>query len=511
MKAGIVLLLVLAGVVPASLARIHPEAWHEYKSENFTVLTDLKPREAANRIRSLELFRAVVLKVMTAQPPSEVVPSQVFIFAHAGDFRQIIPGKPIAGFFRYGLRTNTMAEQADTPGFEQNTALYHEYVHYLLRGSRANYPHWYDEGLADMLSTIYVKDGRVIIGGEFKGRIEGLIQSPVYVPFKQVVTRDDVWNWNPYLASYFYSMSWAAVNYLYAGHLTGMPDRGKDVATYLVKLNQGVPGEKAFEDAFGITPMHMEGEINRFLQKRLRGVLAIPLDRFPHPTKVEMVRLSRKAVLYKLGNLMADGNPALARKLYGEVLDVSPHDHRAMAGIAASWRSEEKWNKALDESRAALDIKDVIPLLEYANIRVYYCLTAKDPVDCPALYDDALDRFNQALALEPDNVEAKLGAGVCLSVLGQNLNAALVSLQHAYNVMPYAPWLNYWLGHVNMQLGHNDDAIKYLKHAAYWTHDERIEALVRQDLISIDPKYGAVDDDDKPRPHKGGAASGDVR
>ena len=96
-----------------------------------------------------------------------------------------------------------MAYSAKTTGLQNRLVAQHEYVHSIMAASGAVYPRWYSEGLADMLGAIYIKDGRVVIGGEIVGRIKRLSAGDVYVPLSRIISKEDIWNWNVYLASFF--------------------------------------------------------------------------------------------------------------------------------------------------------------------------------------------------------------------------------------------------------------------------------------------------------------------
>ena len=59
---------------------------------------------------------------------------------------------------------NFLVVQANAAADAGSTAL-HEYVHFVLRnGAATRYPAWYDEGLAEFLSTVSMQDEQVVIG-----------------------------------------------------------------------------------------------------------------------------------------------------------------------------------------------------------------------------------------------------------------------------------------------------------------------------------------------------------
>ena len=70
-----------------------------------------------------------------------------------------------AGFFSLGQRRNYAVINGKNRDLDAADVLFHEYVHYVLRNENAlAYPAWYDEGLAEFLSTVRVREDRVEMG-----------------------------------------------------------------------------------------------------------------------------------------------------------------------------------------------------------------------------------------------------------------------------------------------------------------------------------------------------------
>ena len=476
-------------------AAVKTKNWIALTSENFTVLTDLNEETARQKILDLELFRAVVLKITNARPRQDIIPTRVFLFKRRKDFNQTAPGGSVLGFFRPSLRMNQMVFPAELPrSFGRNTIMYHEYVHYLLRDGETMYPKWYDEGLADMLGSIYVEDDRVIIGGVFKARIKRLSAGDVYVPLSRTVNRDDLWGKNRYLTSFMYSMSWAAINYMYTGYMNDMPNHGQSIPAYLALLNEGKPRQKAFVDAFGITPRQMEKEMFRFLKIKKRGVLTIPVDRFPFKKTISVNVIEENDIRYQLGYLLAPRNPKAARKLFDLILEDEPANHRALAGRAVTYQMARKWKTGLEIAVKAIDAEDYLTHLEYADMMASYCSSKKPPDNCEALRRTAVKHYKTVLTLDPDNPEGKLGLGTTLSILNESLTDALRYVIDAYELVPQWPGINYWRGHLHFQLGDHKQAATYLLRASNWTHDETLLGKIAADMILIDPQYGKDDE-----------------
>lgn len=269
-------------------SKIKLDNWLELKSQHFTLYTDVGEAEARQRILDLELLHAVVLRVTNAPDREFTVPTHIYLFRRAGDFKSLIPKETsYVGFFRSGIDLNLAALQRKSLFLDSNAIIFQGYSHQLLRNGSSNYPRWYDEGLSVMLASVEVKDGNIILGGE-SSRLQGLQDVRTRLSLSKVFSRDDLWNNNKYLRSYMTAISWATINYMYTGFMAGFPNYGDMIPEYLRLINQQTDREQAFETAFGITTFEMEKEVYEYFQLKRRGVLAIPVDRFPHDQTVQV-------------------------------------------------------------------------------------------------------------------------------------------------------------------------------------------------------------------------------
>lgn len=483
----LLLFIVLLITSPALVAGMEDRKWHRYTTDNFVLLTDLKPKLARERLEELELFRAVVLKITSAQPRQDVVPMKVFLFSRARDFRVIANRPSIIGFMRPTLRANYLVSSSDSGGAAQTTIIYHEYVHYLLRDGASNYPQWFDEGLADFLSTVFVKDDRVVVGAESKMRVETLINAGVYLPLARVVNRDGISNLHRYLGSYFYAMAWATVNYIYTGHMADRPSHLQGMNDYLQLVNAGEDRASAFEAAFGMTPREMEDDVNDFLRKRQRPVMMLPVDRFGEMPSPTVERMTTRDIVYELGYLAMQSNPSLAHKMFKKSVKAEPGNRRHRVAMAVSLQMQGEYAAAIALAREAIGEDDYLLHLELGDMLSEWCRKDDAPDDCNALRIEAGNHYESALALAPGNPEVKAAYGRLLGEKGESLDTAVGMLRSAHAVMPSSIWLTYQLGHAEFLNGDVEAAIPLLLRAYYWSHSESLSKLIEEDLAAIDP------------------------
>ncbi len=80
-------------------------------------------------------------------------------------------------------------------------------------------------------------------------------------------------------------------------------------------------------------------------------------------------------------------------------------------------------------------------------------------------YEEAREKLDQALALEPDNVEVLVRSAQCL-VLDNDFDSAVERLRLSRRLNPHEPEIRLWLGHAMLQRGEAKLALEELK-AAY--------------------------------------------
>ena len=89
--------LVIAGVLVFAMPSvpalsISVDDWVEYRSENFVVYSDGKPKDVRQLIADLETFRFVVLGITGLKPRSSHLPLKIIAFRSRRNFKQTLNG-----------------------------------------------------------------------------------------------------------------------------------------------------------------------------------------------------------------------------------------------------------------------------------------------------------------------------------------------------------------------------------------------------------------------------------
>lgn len=468
------LTLAIAAAMATSHAAIgNPleQPWYEYRSANFTVISDQDEARVSAAIESLELFRAFVFKVTNAPVGRDVVPVDFYLFDNTGDFQATIKLPNVLGYMRPGLRRQNMVASSGVIGLDAQHVIFHEYVHYLLRngGTTALHPKWYDEGLAEVLAaTRFDKErNKVVLGGDIAERIAAL-RAGIHVSLSDIVSSNDIATWHPNHVAIFYSKSFALVNYLHVSRLVGN-DRYPQMNEYLRLYRQGVDSTAAFEQAFGMPVSAMERELGQFLSRPQRPVLELPMDRFVRDGSYIRRPIPPAELAYRMGYLMVVANPTGARALFE--LDGRSHtDARFRAGVAVSYQMQRQFQRAADEMNAALEMApdDPVVLQEAADLRSNWCRAEKPPAHCDSLRAEAKTQYQRLLAIEPDRLEAQAAYGELLLDLGDPVSATT----HLERVYAEAPWFVGTvaeLGIARQQSGDAAAALPLLRRSLAWT------------------------------------------
>ncbi len=474
--------------------------WQLLEGPNFSVATNL-PRGGEKLVRELERFRAVVLHYMKLEPVPERLPTRAVVFATQGQFNRITNRPQGLGFTRTTLRNNRLVSSGGKLDVARRHIIFHEYVHFLLRAAlRENQPTWYDEGLADMLSTVHERKAQMFIGAPPPSHMQFINSTNTLASAGRVVHSDDLTNWRPLSLSQFYAYSWAIVSHL---HADPRGRRQLQLADYLQRLRDGEERENAFQSAFGKSPRRMLKAAVKSARKRRRGFETLPAERFTNDIALSVRPMTQRDAAYELAHLAMFTNPTLARELLQDVLTEFPEDHRLLTGLAVTYQAEQDYAEGIElarraarEARAGGDV-DVIAEIDLADMLMVWNTDAcasqaherkkrngdgskRKAVQqdseriCDARYREARAAYERARIIEPSNPEVLSGLAWALGKLGEDEEAALEHIAVALDYQPWAQTLRYRAGVLNHQAGRLREAERHLEKAVYWSKDAEV-------------------------------------
>jgi len=274
--APVFLIILTLGVAePSSLAANRP-TWIQLRSPNFIVVTNDNEKHARLVAREFELIRAVFLQYFGRTGRTD---RAITILAAKDEptLRSLVPefwekknSMHPAGIFLNGVDANYVGLRLDVSlnqeAFVPYEAVYHEYVHYLMRRLRSQLPLWMVEGLAEFYGNTRIESKQVLVGAPSPMNV-ALLREKQLLP---ISTLFDVDASSPYYheeskTSIFYAESWALTHYLITRDWKEKTHRVNDFVELLGKgVDQKEAAGRTIGDSESLEPV-LQKYVQRFL------------------------------------------------------------------------------------------------------------------------------------------------------------------------------------------------------------------------------------------------------
>lgn len=241
--------------------------WVELRSEHLVLYTDGDEELGRSILQTLEVLRATVSKLTFGGSREPQLPTTLLVFASESSYAPYRLHGRDGAFFSAGYE-NLLILNAGAEGRSPVTIAAHEYLHAFLAELGFDLPLWLNEGLAEYYSTTRRVGPRVVIGISPTSHRAKLRNEP-FLPI------DDMFALEPgsseYLdhrrASKFYAQSWLMVHFLMSDS-----ERAAGLSRLTSLANGGWTGERAIEEALGLSPERLDRELRVYLNRpRLPG------------------------------------------------------------------------------------------------------------------------------------------------------------------------------------------------------------------------------------------------
>ena len=465
--------------------RLDAHTWRKVSTAHFTLVSDETENASVQLALDLERFRALVLRISGARLAPEPIPTKIYLFSDWGSYFAYTNGRNMLGFTYPTLRTNYLVISPGVYKANRTRIIFHEYVHYLLRHQRIRFPTWYDEGLAEFMSDVRVRDGIAHVGNIPR---EGINAYALYwrVPLQALMADDFVLDWPPSRIASFYGQSWATVSYLMSS-----PARRGQLQAYLEQLNNGATRSSAFQAAFGTDAPVLTREIRRHLHRRRLPGIAVPLAELEYPTHVTHTVLAPHQVASDLGELtllVGRQRAVLAQRLFEMTLAHAPDDAPARSGLAIALAQQQRYADAISEAQRAVNTVPDSPQahLDLAKILFGMCAAGDalaPQASCRPLLDAARGHFERSMQLSPEAPEAHAGMGLALARLGEERTRAIEHLNFAYDLSQWLPQLSLELAKLYLADGREAQARQSLLHVIRWSRSD-LQRREAEDLLA---------------------------
>ena len=431
----------LIGLLAAGCATpIESRSWLRVRTPHFELVSGADRSSTLEIAGRLELFRAVLTRFGVGIQLEPRVPLLVYVFGDAADFERFRPRAGVEGFMLPREHRNFLVIHAGEDGMAQTSAL-HEFVHFVLRnGEATHYPMWYDEGLAELLSTLEVEGSNVLVAQIPPARAAWLrYGSPLAL--RRMMTATDVYEWSDSALERFYAQAWALMHFFHVSDRAGFDARHAQMLRYIEWINRGLDPEAACAAAFGENFEGLEQDFLLYLGQGSFPYLGIPLADLDVADERDLGPLPEHEKRFLLGDLalaLDDRWRGEARRWFELAIEARPEEALAHAALGLALAQEDP--RAADAHFAtALSLGDADPeahrllaeaLLERA--------AAAAPDEATRLVEEARRHFRRSLELAPEQVagHAGLGRSYLLAPTQGELEEGLLALRTAHERLP---------------------------------------------------------------------------
>jgi tetratricopeptide (TPR) repeat protein len=421
--------------------------WIRIDTTNFTLYGNTTQGATRRIARDLEKFRQVLRLLYDRLPERSPVPTFVYVFKSDQSFTPYKPlsgGKPreVAGVFHH-RRDGDYISMTVAAGIEARRLIYHEFMHQVFADQLPRIPVWFSEGMAEAYSTFEADEDSAAVGKTIPDHVHVLRGMPM-MPLRELldVTYDSpVYNEGE-RRGIFYAESWSLVHYL----LWGAPERKQQLGDYLDRLARGTDPASAFASSFGADPDELEGELRAYINEGRYYYSRVEFDRRSFAGREEMRQLTKDEVLFHLGDLLAhmDGeNEKKAERYFSAALAINSEHARAHAGLGNLATSASRYDSAMQHYERALALApdDYLLCFQAASALMLRGQPGQaDPAGPDSMGPSDLERaqelFRNAILGNPSFAEAYVGYGQTIVNGGGDVKAAIKLLEAGWHLLP---------------------------------------------------------------------------
>ena len=320
-------MLLLAGCAAGGLPR---KGWTHYKVGEVEFYSGARAGRVEELIEGFSVFRTVLGTLTSAESVEPNLPTRVFLFPDHKSYQRYTNRKSSGGVFTTRDGKFTIALDAlQESGVPE--VLLHEYTHLVVANTGgANYPAWYQEGYAELMSTVRIVGHDVQVGRVPRHAVAAAADFSRWIPLEELLagdvfrTRDD-----PPRLHRAYAQAWTAVHYL----TIGAPETQLD--DYLQQTSAGADPVKTLHETLGLTPHELEGLLRDYIRSQNLTYQLIPTSEFEfEELDLSGTELTPAATAARLADMCwSVGNEALAQTLAQSAIDAGePHPLPAPAG-----------------------------------------------------------------------------------------------------------------------------------------------------------------------------------
>jgi Flp pilus assembly protein TadD len=392
---------VLAGILLAPAAAPAAEQWIKLKSSHFELYTTASEKKGREAILYFEQVRDFFGKILVEKKGSAAAPVRLIAFRSEKEYKPFQPSEAAVAFYLAGYDRDYIVMQSIAA--ENYPVAVHEFIHMLVKHSGIEVPIWFNEGLAELYSTMKPVGKKVQVGDLIPGRLVVLRDSK-WLPVDALTA---VGHDSPYYnerdrAGVFYAESWALMHMLNLS-----PQYRPQFGKFLTLLASGLPATNAFWQAYAKTTVQVQQDLQQYLRgNSFNGaVFDVKLQKSDEQPDIEDAPPLESAVV--LADLLAlSGKKEEAKQKYDSAARQFPKNWEPEAGLAELALREKDIDGAGRHFARAAELGSTNARLYYNYAMTLRSSGQKDAALIPVL--------KQALDLDPDYQDAHHYLAYCM-------------------------------------------------------------------------------------------------
>ena len=218
--------------------------WLRLENAHLVVFSLAEEEETRETAEALESFRSATSALLRLRRPADAPKLAVLIVDDPYELGELCGRRGLAGCYGKGPSVEAMAMLAGLGDEPSRQVVRHEYVHALVENHAWSLPTWFEEGLAELLSTLEVEVDELVIGRPPENAAD-IVRRRSFRPLSTVLRRGSMQDRDT--TAYF--QYWTLVRHWYVE----TPDR-EALNRYLERCHAGEDWIDAFEPSFGMPP-----------------------------------------------------------------------------------------------------------------------------------------------------------------------------------------------------------------------------------------------------------------
>ncbi len=476
-------------------APVHQKPWIEVRTAHFEILSNAGRKQTLALAERLEAFRAIVQFTTHLHVLDPVTPVRLYIFSSSEEYANFGP-PDTKGVSLPGTRAYLMAIDASALGTETRELLRHEYTHFLIRNvSNLSIPRWYDEGFAELLSTVEFDDENIDVG-KVSETIRRHIQLPYELPLARVMQTESFEGMSGVAIDAFYGKSWSMVHYAIFDTHSDSTQRHAQLSSYLHLIEEGRSPEDALRRSFGGSFKQLARLVKRHSSSAQLPYKKVSLESLQLDTQRELRTLSEDEVATALAELSIEVRSAalrngLTQHILEQALLRNPNYARAHALLGRVLQSQGLAKEAQQAFQRALALDAANPLnqIDYGDFLLLEAFGEGHSLqERRDMVRDAREHFLAAYRANNDLPEPLAQIAKTYLTPEADPAAGIPYAEGAHQRLPSSTEVNTLLGTVYLQSNYPDKARAAFLRAIRSTHSPSEAARIRTIMTRAEKK-----------------------